>query len=619
MDTINHRLNKALLFYVFMFSTFVTMLATTSQLYLDYKKDIAYLDTLSTQIQKSHVKGLSTAAWNMDVLQIQVLLDGLVAIPEVTYASVLFQGEKISESGNENSTNTLKHQRNLRYERRDEVIHIGEFNFHISKDQAIQSLINQFFVVLFINFIRTFLVAGFILFIVDFLITRHLMTITDSLNKIESFELLNNKIKLEGNRTKRNELDVVVSSINELLKNLKDLWENFRISENNFFQLVDNSSQGVLISTEGNIDFCNKEFMRMFDYKSLQEIKSDRFTPYLINYGKDIYDVNIQTLYEKNKKYREVQIEFHLEESNKDFLCYTSAAIWNNKFGTLLMFVDITEAVSLKKRLKEQQVKLIQKDKMNTLGVMVTGITHEVNNPNNLIKINAEVLLNSWYEYRPILDEHYKKHPEKPLQNIPYNEMRELLTAAMEDTVTASKRIEKIISGLSTFIRGDETLEMTQCNLPKIIIETIIMLQPQIKKRRVEVLFDEKKSLILFEANVALINQVFVNLILNAVEACDQQGLFRDVKGEVKIDCSVTEDFVYVIIKDNGIGIKEEDINNIFDLFQSSKSTVGGTGIGLSIVYALIKLHQGEISVESEEGFGTTFTVKLPITQTKSK
>ena len=87
------------------------MLATSSQLYIEYKQDIDYLDTLSTQIQKSHVKGLSTAAWNMDVLQIQVLLDGLVAIPEVTYASVLFQGEKISESGIQSNKNIIKNQR----------------------------------------------------------------------------------------------------------------------------------------------------------------------------------------------------------------------------------------------------------------------------------------------------------------------------------------------------------------------------------------------------------------------------------------------------------------------------------------------------------------------------
>lgn len=595
------------------------MLTTSSQLFLDYKKDIKYLDTLSTQIQKSHVKGLSTAAWNMDVLQIQVLLDGLVAIPEVTFASVLFQGEKISESGDELSKNIIEHKHNLKYERRDEVINIGEFDFHISKDHAIQSLINRFFIVLFINFIRTFLVAGFILFIVDFLITRHLVKITESLKKIESFELLDNEISLEGNRSVRNELDVVVSAINQLLKNLKELWESYRISENNFFQLVDNSSQGILISTDGKLDFCNKQFLRMFDIKSLQDIDCEKFSPYLINFGKDIYNVNVQTLSKKNEDYKKVRSELHLDESNKDFLFYTSAAIWNNKLGTLLMFVDMTEAMLLKKRLQEQQAELIQRDKMNTLGVMVTGITHEVNNPNNLIKINAEVIQNSWHEVLPILDDYYKKHPGKALQNIPYDEMRGLLTAAMEDTASASKRIEKIISGLSTFIRGDETLEMSQCNLPDIIIETIIMLRPQIKKRQVEVLFDEKKPLILFEANAALINQVFVNLILNAVEACDPKNFENNQQGEVKIDTSVTEDYVYVIIKDNGIGIKEVDIANVFDLFQSSKSTIGGTGIGLSIVYTLIKLHQGEISVESEEGFGSTFTVKLPITQAKSK
>ncbi|MEB8434513.1 ATP-binding protein [Cocleimonas sp. KMM 6892] len=619
MHTITHKLNRTLLFYVFIFSTFVTMLATSLQLYLDYKKDIEYLDTLSTQISKSHVKGLSTAAWNMDVLQIQVLLDGLVAIPEVTYASVLFQGEKISESGNENNKNTIKHKRNLKYERRNEIIHIGEFDFHISKDHAIQSLINQFFVVLFINFIRTFLVAGFILFVVDFLITKHLVNITQSLKKIESFELLDNEIVLEGNRSKRNELDVVVSSINELLKNLKELWESYRISENNFFQLVDHSSQGILISTDGKIDFCNKQFLRMFDIKSLQDIDYEQFSPYFINYGKEIYNVDIQTLNKKNEEYRKVRNEIHLKDTNQDFLFYTSAAIWNNKFGTLLMFVDITEAVELKKRLKQQQAKLIQKDKMNTLGVMVTGITHEVNNPNNLIKINAEVIQNSWNEVLPILDEYYAKHPDQELQNIPYDEMRGLLTAAMEDTASASKRIEKIISGLSTFIRGEETLEMSKCELPKIIVETIKMLQPQIKKRRVHIVFDNSVELPAFEANSSLINQVFVNLILNAVEACDPRNFQNDQQGEVKIETSVTEDYVYVIIKDNGIGIKEKDINKVFDLFQSSKSTIGGTGIGLSIVYALIKLHHGEIWVESEEGFGSTFTVKLPIKQGKSE
>ncbi len=417
MKTITNRLNKTLLFYVFLFSTFVTILTTSLQLYLDYKQDIDYLDTLSTQIQKSHVKGLSTAAWNMDVLQIQVLLDGLVAIPEVTYASVSFQSEKISESGNQktkNDKNIIKNQQELKYDRREELIHIGEFNFHISKEHAIQSLINQFFIVLFINFIRTFLVAIFILFIVDFLITRHLVKITDSLKKIESFEFLDKEIKLEGIRFSRNELDVVVSSINELLINLKELWESYRISENNFFQLIDNSNQGVLISTEGKIDFCNKQFFNMFDCKSLKDVKFEEFSPYLINYEKDIYNVNIQTLYEKNEDYKKVQNEFHLDESNQVFLCYTSAAIWNNKFGTLLMFVDITEATLLKKRLKEQQVELIQKDKMNTLGVMVTGITHEVNNPNNLIKINSEVIQNSWHEVLPILDDYYHKHPGKP-------------------------------------------------------------------------------------------------------------------------------------------------------------------------------------------------------------
>ena len=118
MKTITNRLNRSLLLYVFLFSTLVTMLTTSLQLYLDYKKDIDYLDTLSTQIQKSHVKGLSTAAWNMDVLHIQVLLDGLVAIPEVTYASVLFQGEKISESGDQKTKNDniiIKNQQNLQY------------------------------------------------------------------------------------------------------------------------------------------------------------------------------------------------------------------------------------------------------------------------------------------------------------------------------------------------------------------------------------------------------------------------------------------------------------------------------------------------------------------------
>lgn len=494
-----YHLNITLLFYVVLVGTFVTMISTGLQLFLDYKKNINYLDVLTAQVKVSYTESITEAAWNIDTVQIQALLDGLVAIPEITYASVIYREQTIAESGNAKAENAIKNIQTLNYKSFDnEGINIGDFIFHTSRKPAIDSLINNFFVALLFNFIRTFLIAGFILFIVDYLITRHLRKITDSLKTIDSFESLDKRIELDGPRSKPNELDVVVDTINGFNNKLYGLWGNYRISEKN---------------------------------------------------------------------------------------------------------------------LKEKQAAVIQKDKMNTLGVMVAGITHEINNPNNLIKINADIIQSSWKEILPILDAHFRNNPNKNLQNIPYDEMKGFLSSAMEDTAIASQRIEAIISGLSTFIRGEENLEMSQCSLQCIIVETIKMLDPQIKQKNIRVEFNEDNNIKSIEAYSPLINQIFVNLILNAIEACDSKFNKTSEQCDVIINISEQADSVNVTVRDFGVGISPEYIDKIFDLFQSSKFSTGGTGIGLSIVYSLVELHGGDISVKSSVGEGSTFTVKLPLEQ----
>ena len=234
------------------------------------------------------------------------------------------------------------------------------------------------------------------------------------------------------------------------------------------------------------------------------------------------------------------------------------------------------------KELKKAQAHLVQSEKLASIGKLAAGVAHEINNPLGGILIYSHLLL------------------EDTNKNSPYYEN-------LEKIVKETTRCKEIVNGLLEFARPKEP-ETSLTDINKIIEKSLSLLKSQALFQNIEIRKNYSYSLPLLVADNAQLQQVFVNIILNAVDAMEGKGVLtlktaQDEKGE----------FINIYIQDTGHGINEEDKIRLFEPFFSTKEVGAGTGLGLSISYSLIQKHQGTIEVESKKGKGSTFIVRLPL------
>ncbi len=269
--------------------------------------------------------------------------------------------------------------------------------------------------------------------------------------------------------------------------------------------------------------------------------------------------------------------------------------------------------------IKETQAMMVHSEKMRSLGELVAGIAHEINNPVNFIHGNIIILDNYVKDMLALIDlyianessisedELKKINKKKADMDLDFirDDVKDLIKSCMEGT----ERTKNIVLDLKNFSRMEEMV-LTQFNIPKEIDTTLNILNNKYKNR-ITVVKNYDPDVPKIEAFGGQLNQVFMNILDNAQYA---------IKGEGTVTISVKREGEKVVIKfsDTGEGIKKEDIRKVFEPFYTTKPVGQGTGLGMSITYRVIKNHNGEISVDSELGKGTTFTIKLPINYEKT-
>jgi PAS domain S-box-containing protein len=265
--------------------------------------------------------------------------------------------------------------------------------------------------------------------------------------------------------------------------------------------------------------------------------------------------------------------------------------------------------------LNKTQAKLIQSEKMASLGVLVAGVAHEINNPVNFInsslaglKSNLEYLLgfsDLYSELKNNTQATLEKIKEKE-KEASLNEVLGMFKRSVEIIEVGIERTTKIVKGLKAFARSDEK-RLEKYDIHKSIDNTLLILYNQFKDRvQITKEFGDLPEIECFPSQI---NQVVMNILTNAIHAIDY-------KGEITIKTGMTDNSQLSIeIKDTGKGIPEEQLKHIFDPFFTTKEVGKGTGLGLSIAYGIINDHNGEINVESELGKGTIFKITLPVKQ----
>ena len=268
------------------------------------------------------------------------------------------------------------------------------------------------------------------------------------------------------------------------------------------------------------------------------------------------------------------------------------------------------------KDLKEAQTRIISSEKMASLGLLTAGIAHEINNPVNFVSTNLQALKLDLEEMKILLTKvHQLKNgvdkealiPEiiRLSERIDSEQLEEEIQELIGGMERGAHRTQEIVAGLRTFARSDAD-KFSLANIHEGIDSTLVILNSKLRDRiRVHKNYG---NLPLVECLLGKLNQVFLNILDNAIQAIPGQG-------DIYISTFTEGDRAIIKLRDSGTGIPEEVQQKIFDPFFTTKGVGEGTGLGLSISYGIIEQHRGTIKVESQPGEGTTFILELPIRQ----
>jgi signal transduction histidine kinase len=241
--------------------------------------------------------------------------------------------------------------------------------------------------------------------------------------------------------------------------------------------------------------------------------------------------------------------------------------------GTLIIFDDVTERVRLEGQLQ-------QAEKLSSIGLFAAGLAHEVNTPLAGISSYSQMLLK-------------ELSPDDP--------QRELL----EKIEKQSFRASEIINNLLKFARFSPS-DFQELSLNSLMIDTLSLLEHQFKRNGISIELDLEPALPQTIGSGGKLQQVFMNLFLNAKDAMPDGG-------NLKLKTFVQDSELVVRVSDTGVGISKEEVKRIYDPFFTTKSVGKGTGLGLSVSYGIIQEHSGRISVDSKPGEGTTFSLYFPV------
>ncbi|MCK4664444.1 MAG: hypothetical protein KAT68_16360 [Bacteroidales bacterium] len=291
------------------------------------------------------------------------------------------------------------------------------------------------------------------------------------------------------------------------------------------------------------------------------------------------------------------------KHGEKSYLLHSNP-IFNNK-GIVNRVLEVCHDTTKEKQMEFQ---LIQSNKLASLGKLVAGIAHEINNPNTFILGNIKIIKEAFTDILPILDQYYHENDELKIARLNYSLFKENIEVLMEDMENGAQRMKKIVEDLRNFAKKDDGSMEDLVEINTVIKNSLRLVSNQIK-RNAELKLELSNKIPQFVGNNQKLEQVVVNMALNALQALgNKKGLIKISSEYNKIDKEIV-----VKISDNGIGIDNESCQYIFDPFFTTKRNYGGTGLGLSICYKIIKEHHGRIEVESKVNEGTTFKLILPV------
>src|SRR5512133_1592530 len=270
--------------------------------------------------------------------------------------------------------------------------------------------------------------------------------------------------------------------------------------------------------------------------------------------------------------------------------------------------LEVAERKRALDELKLHQDKLIQADKMASLGILVAGVAHEINNPNGLILLNMPILREVYQDAEEVLESRYHEQGDFTLGGLPYSRMRNEVPHLLEEMQEGANRIKRIVEELKDFSRQDTAAAADPVDFNRIVQAAARLVDSSLRAATNHFETHYAADLPMIQGNGQRIEQVVVNLLLNACQALPDME--RSITLETRYDR--VKNTVVLRISDQGTGIAPEHISHLTDPFFTTKRETGGTGLGLSVSASIVKEHNGSLEFESDPATGTTVTLTLP-------
>jgi len=384
-----------------------------------------------------------------------------------------------------------------------------------------------------------------------------------------------------------------------------------RESEDKFRSLTASALDGIiLMDHEGNIAYWNEAATTIFGYTSEEALSQpvhpliglhrpdDEYGLVSLDRVEDNYDMaHTLELVARHKKGRKISVELSL-----------SSARINNQWHAIWIVRDISERKKSEERARNQQQQLLHADKMISLGLLVSGVAHEINNPNSIALLNLPMLARSWESVKPVLDEYYEENGDFAVAGLDYTEMRQQLPILCSELEESALRIKQIVMDLKDYARQESSGAMTEVNIEEVVRSAVRLTTNAIHKSTNHFSVDYADHLPQVQGNRQRLIQVVINLIQNSCEALES------LEDSITVTTRYNEqsDGVEIEVSDTGAGIDPQVINKVTDPFFTTKRTMGGTGLGLSVSAGIVKEHNGIMNFSSEPGKGTRVVIGLP-------
>lgn len=393
--------------------------------------------------------------------------------------------------------------------------------------------------------------------------------------------------------------------------------QELKESQERFREIFEQNFDAIVLIKRSNFELIdlNPEAVSMFQFSKKELIE---------NFGAVFENNEIYRSFKRKvSDFPSTNNEFFLEQcqlrrkDNTEIICSIKANIIRLHENDVLYcsFHDITEKIMIEEETKILQNKLIQANKMTSLGTLASGLAHEINNPNNFIMSNTQIIQQVWAGAGDILQDYYGQKGDFSLGGLSFPEAKEIVPKLLRDTIEGSRRIKYITENLREYSRPKNEKTFTPVFINKILEFSISILSNQIKKHTDVFCFEPGKDIPSFDGNLQQLEQVFINLVQNALEALPDRAhgvqvvSFYDKKNQ----------YIIVKVKDEGVGMNPKILDRITDPFFTTKQDQGGTGLGLFVSYSIIQAHQGVLEYETQPGAGTTVTVKIPLSPKKEE